>query len=174
MSNALIEVCKMWNTAILVIEKQVQMGHLFILFILLLLLFIFDKATGLTTKSLALIFFETCEEFSSPGSRVVFNPKNLPYPLVTSHFVLDTTREAIKFPVYWPTPPAINHFLEELLHQKLPRYSQNVALNYIECFSWGSGEVKIRLGCEKFLSFLARTFLTEHQIVLWTAIESQI
>ena len=57
----------MWNTAILVIEKYVQMGHLFILFILLLL-FIFDKATGLTAKNLALIFFETCEEFSFPGS----------------------------------------------------------------------------------------------------------
>ena len=61
MSNASIEVCKMWNTAILVIEKKVQMGHLFILFILLLLLlllllFIFDRATGLTTKNLALIF----------------------------------------------------------------------------------------------------------------------
>ena len=54
------------------------MGHLFILFILLLLLFIFDKATGLTTKNLALSFFETCEEFSSPGSRVVFNPKISP------------------------------------------------------------------------------------------------
>ena len=57
------------------------MGHLFILFILLLLLlllFIFDRATGLTTKNLALIFFETCEEFSSPGSRVVFNPKIFP------------------------------------------------------------------------------------------------
>ena len=56
------------------------MGHLFILFILLLLLllFVFDKATGLTTKNLALIFFETCEEFSSPGSRVVFNPKIFP------------------------------------------------------------------------------------------------
>ena len=52
------------------------MGHLFILFILLL--FIFDKATGLTTKNFALIFFETCEEFSSPGSRVVFNPKIFP------------------------------------------------------------------------------------------------
>ena len=38
MSNASIEVCKMWNTAILVIERLVQMGHLFILFILLLLL----------------------------------------------------------------------------------------------------------------------------------------
>ena len=50
------------------------MIHLFIL----LLLFIFDKATGLTTKNLALIFFETCEEFSSPGSRVVFNPKMSP------------------------------------------------------------------------------------------------
>ena len=56
------------------------MGHLFILFIfiLLLLLFIFDRATGLTTKNLALIFFETCEEFSSPGSQVVFNPKISP------------------------------------------------------------------------------------------------
>ena len=58
------------------------MGHLFILFILvlllLLLLFIFDKATGLTAKNFALIFFETCEEFSSPGSRVVFNPKISP------------------------------------------------------------------------------------------------
>ena len=53
------------------------MGHLFIL-LLLLLLFIFDKATGLTAKNLALIFFETCEEFSSPGSRVVFNPKIFP------------------------------------------------------------------------------------------------
>ena len=40
--------------------------------------------------------------------------------LVTSHFVLDTTWEAIKFSMHWPTPPAINHFLEELLHQKLP------------------------------------------------------
>ena len=56
------------------------MGHLFILFIslLLLLLFIFDRATGLTTENLALIFFETCEEFGSPGSRVVFNPKIFP------------------------------------------------------------------------------------------------
>ena len=55
------------------------MGHLFILFILLLLLlFIFDKATGLTIKNLALLFFETCEEFSSPGSRVVFYPKIFP------------------------------------------------------------------------------------------------
>ena len=52
------------------------MGHLFILFILLL--FIFDKATGLTIKNLALLFFETCEEFSSPGSRVVFYPKIFP------------------------------------------------------------------------------------------------
>ena len=31
------------------------------------LLFIFDKAAGLTTKNLALIFFETYEDFSSPG-----------------------------------------------------------------------------------------------------------
>ena len=51
------------------------------------------------------------------------------------------TREAIKFPVYWP-PPAI------------------IASNYIEWFSWGSGEVKIRLGCEKSLSFLAHALLT--------------
>ena len=42
------------------------------------LLFIFDKATGLTTKDLALIFFETFEKFSSPGIRVVFNPKIFP------------------------------------------------------------------------------------------------
>ena len=54
------------------------MGHLFILFILLLLLLLLFKATGLTAKNFALIFFETCEEFSSPGSRVVFNPKISP------------------------------------------------------------------------------------------------
>ena len=98
------------------------MGHLFILFILLLLLFIFDTATGLTTKNLALIFLRLVK---NSALQVVsgFLSKNLPYPLVTSHFVLDTTGEAIKFPVYWPTPSAINRFLEEILHQKLPRYS---------------------------------------------------
>ena len=50
--------------------------------------------------------------------------KSLPYPLVTSHVVLDTTlkamtREAIKIPLALGLP-AINHFLEELMHQKLP------------------------------------------------------
>ena len=39
-------------------------------------------------------------------------------------------------------------------------------------FQWDSGEVKIRLGCEKFLSFLACAFLMEHRIMLWMAIES--
>ena len=83
------------------------MGHLFILFILLL--FIFDKATGPTTENLALILFETCEEFSSPGSRVVFNPKIFPSPYL--HLILCLTRA----PVYWLTPPAINQITDTSL-----------------------------------------------------------
>ena len=76
------------------------MGHLFILFMLLLLLFIFDKATGLTAKNLALIFFRLVKN----SALQVVEWFSIPYPLVTSHFVLDTTWEAIKFPVYWLTP----------------------------------------------------------------------
>ena len=74
-----------------------------------------------------------------------------------------------KIPRVLADTPSYKSFPERAIASKT---TQNVALNYIAWFSWGSGEVKIRLGSEKFLSFLARAFLTEHRIVLWMAIES--
>ena len=65
----------MWNTAILVIENYLQTGNLFIL-LLLLLLFIFDKATDQTVEYSALILFDAFEEYCSPGTRMVFKSKN--------------------------------------------------------------------------------------------------
>ena len=40
--------------------------------------------------------------------------------MVTSHFVLDTTRDAIKLPMYWSTPPAINRFWKSYCIKKYP------------------------------------------------------
>ena len=72
MSNASTGVYEMWNTAILVIENYLQTGNLFIL---LLLLFIFDKATDQTVEYSALISFDAFEEYCSPGTRMVFKSK---------------------------------------------------------------------------------------------------
>ena len=69
MSNASVGVYEMWNIAILVIENYLQMGNLFIL------LFIFDQATDQTVEYSALISFDACEKYCSPGTRMVFKSK---------------------------------------------------------------------------------------------------
>ena len=72
MGNILLGIYEMWNTLILVNKNHLQTANLFIF---LLLLFIFDKATDQTFEYFALISFEACEEYSSPGTQVVFKSK---------------------------------------------------------------------------------------------------
>ena len=62
-------------------------------------------------------------------------------------------------------PPTINHFLQQLMHQKLP------TTNNIKWISWGSEKIIISLGYEK-LSFLMCASLMEHKRMLWMANKS--
>ena len=85
---------------------------MFILFILLLL--IIDEPTAKLATFLMLSSTDACRKCWSSGRRRVNYSKILSSSQLKLLLALSTVREAIQYPVSWPTPTLTNPSLEKI------------------------------------------------------------